>query len=108
MNKSVAQPQAKADLQPEGKVTPSSDLTPQIAKRAYEIHEERGFYWRCGAIEKSAKPRTSWVSGYLHSTGWKRALESRMASKHPIRRRKTEGGLKKNPCKSVNQQLNRK
>ena len=42
MSKSEPQPEAKADLQPEGKAMPSYDLTPQIAKRAYEIHEERG------------------------------------------------------------------
>jgi RND family efflux transporter MFP subunit len=42
MNKPEPQPEGKADLQPEGKATPPSDPTPQIAKRAYEIHEERG------------------------------------------------------------------
>jgi len=42
MNKSEPQPQGKADLQSEGKATSSSDLTPQIAKRAYKIYEERG------------------------------------------------------------------
>jgi len=41
MNKSEPKPEANADLQPEGNATPQSDPTPQIAKRAYEIHEER-------------------------------------------------------------------
>ena len=44
MNKSESQPEAKAgsQTQPEAKAKTPSDLTPQIAKRAYEIHEERG------------------------------------------------------------------
>ena len=33
---------AKAKLKPEAKAKTSSDLTPQIAKRAYELYEERG------------------------------------------------------------------
>ena len=32
----------KSEPQPEGKATPPSDLTPQIAKRAYELYEKRG------------------------------------------------------------------
>jgi len=32
----------KTEPQPEGKATPPSDLTPQIAKRAYELYEKRG------------------------------------------------------------------
>src|SRR5580658_7068804 len=44
MNESKSQPEAKAvsQTQPEAKAKTPSDLTPQIAKRAYEIHEERG------------------------------------------------------------------
>ena len=42
MNESEPKPDAKADLQPEGNATSSADSTPQIAKRAYEIYEERG------------------------------------------------------------------
>jgi HlyD family secretion protein len=44
MNASESQPKAKAvaQTQPEAKAKTPSDLTPQIAKRAYEIHEERG------------------------------------------------------------------
>jgi HlyD family secretion protein len=42
MDETEHQPEAKAEPTPEGKVMPPSDLTPQIAKRAYEIHEERG------------------------------------------------------------------
>ena len=44
MNDSETQPEAKAELQtqPEANAKTPSDLTPQIAKRAYEIHEERG------------------------------------------------------------------
>jgi hypothetical protein len=32
---------ANAEIQPEAKVTEASDLTPQIAKRAYELYEKR-------------------------------------------------------------------
>jgi H+-transporting ATPase len=35
------QPEAKSEPQSEGKVKAPSDLTPQIAKRAYELNEER-------------------------------------------------------------------
>jgi HlyD family secretion protein len=44
MNASESQPEAKAvsQTQREAKGKTPSDLTPQIAKRAYEIHEERG------------------------------------------------------------------
>ncbi len=35
-------PEAKAGPKPEVKAEPSADLTPQIAKRAYELFEERG------------------------------------------------------------------
>src|ERR1022692_1346298 len=44
MNNPEAQPEAKAvsQTQSEAKAKTPPDLTPQIAKRAYEIHEERG------------------------------------------------------------------
>src|ERR1700677_91802 len=42
MDKSETQPEAKAGTQPEANGEKPSDLGPQIAKRAYEIHEERG------------------------------------------------------------------
>ena len=32
----------KSELQPEAKAKTPSDLTPQIAKRAYELYEKRG------------------------------------------------------------------
>jgi H+-transporting ATPase len=35
-------PEAKAEPEPEVKAEPPSDLTPQIAKRAYELYEQRG------------------------------------------------------------------
>jgi H+-transporting ATPase len=35
-------PEAKAAPKPEVKAVPPADLTPQIAKRAYELYEERG------------------------------------------------------------------
>ena len=34
-------PEAKAEPEPEVKAEPPSDLTPQIAKRAYELYEQR-------------------------------------------------------------------
>ena len=48
--KSLAKPEAKdepkanakAEPKPEAKAVPPADLTPQIAKRAYELYEERG------------------------------------------------------------------
>jgi HlyD family secretion protein len=42
MAKSEPQPEGKAEVQPEAQAKTPSDSTPQIAKRAYEIHEERG------------------------------------------------------------------
>ena len=44
MNESESQPEAKAvpQTQPEANAKKPGDLTPQIAKRAYQIHEERG------------------------------------------------------------------
>jgi HlyD family secretion protein len=42
MAKAEPQPEGKAGVQPEGQAKTPSDSTPQIAKRAYEIHEERG------------------------------------------------------------------
>ena len=35
-------PEAKVEPQPEAKAKTPSDLTPQIAKRAYELYEQRG------------------------------------------------------------------
>jgi soluble P-type ATPase len=40
--KAEPQSEAKAETQPEAKAKTSSDLTPQIAKRAYELYEKRG------------------------------------------------------------------
>ncbi len=40
--KAEPQPEAKAEPQPEAKAETPSDLTSQIAKRAFEIYEERG------------------------------------------------------------------
>ena len=40
--KAEPKPEAKAEPQPEAKAKTPSDLTPQIAKRAYELYEERG------------------------------------------------------------------
>ena len=37
-----SQPEAKAEPKPEAKVKTPSDLTPQIATRAYELYEKRG------------------------------------------------------------------
>jgi len=34
-------PEAKAEPKPEAKAEPPSDLTPQIAKRAYELYQQR-------------------------------------------------------------------
>jgi len=44
MNESESQPEAKAvsQSQPEANAKTPGDLTPQIARRAYQIHEERG------------------------------------------------------------------
>jgi HlyD family secretion protein len=42
MAKSEPQPEGKAEVQPEEQAKTPSDSTPQIAKRAYEIHAERG------------------------------------------------------------------
>jgi outer membrane biosynthesis protein TonB len=39
--KTEPKPEAKAEPKPEAKAEKPSDLTPQIAKRAYEIYEER-------------------------------------------------------------------
>jgi H+-transporting ATPase len=40
--KAVDKPEAKNEDKPEAKVVTPPDLTPQIAKRAYEIYEDRG------------------------------------------------------------------
>jgi len=40
--KAEPKPEAKAEPQPEVKAKTPSDLTPQIAKRAYELYDERG------------------------------------------------------------------
>ncbi len=37
-----AEPEAKAEPKPEGKAESPSDLTPQIAQRAYELYEKQG------------------------------------------------------------------
>ena len=42
MAKSEPQPEGKAEVQSDGQAKTPSDSTPQIAKRAYENHEERG------------------------------------------------------------------
>jgi H+-transporting ATPase len=40
--KDEPEPEAKDEFKPEAKAKTPSDLTPQIAKRAYELYEERG------------------------------------------------------------------
>jgi hypothetical protein len=40
--KAEPKPETKAEPQPEAKAKTPSDLTPQIAKRAYELYEQRG------------------------------------------------------------------
>jgi hypothetical protein len=40
--KAEPEPEAKAEPKSEAKAEPPSDLTPQIAKRAYELYEQRG------------------------------------------------------------------
>ena len=40
--KAKPKPEAKDEFKPEAKAKTPSDLTPQIAKRAYELYEERG------------------------------------------------------------------
>jgi len=40
--KAEPKPEAKAEPQPEAKTETPSDLTPRIAKRAYELYEQRG------------------------------------------------------------------
>ena len=42
MAKAEPQPEGKAGVQPEGQAKTPSDSTPQIAKRAYELYEQRG------------------------------------------------------------------
>jgi HlyD family secretion protein len=42
MDETEHQSKAKGAPRPDGEAMPASDLTPQIAKRAYEIHEDRG------------------------------------------------------------------
>jgi hypothetical protein len=42
MAKAEPQPEGKAEAQLDGQAKTPSDSAPQIAKRAYEIHEERG------------------------------------------------------------------
>jgi H+-transporting ATPase len=42
MKTTQKKPEAKAEPKPYTKARTPSDLTPQIAKRAYEIYEERG------------------------------------------------------------------
>ena len=40
--KAESKPEAKAEIKPAANSKTSSDLTPQIATRAYELYEQRG------------------------------------------------------------------
>jgi len=48
--KTEPQPELKAEPQPEAKAETPADLTPQIAKRAYELYEQEGHH-DSGAVQ---------------------------------------------------------